>query len=212
MPVTPRRSCCVIFCLLIPSLCLAASKQKQAEQLTYKPPAGWDRTEQERIVVFTPPDVPPSKCALVVTPGEDLDGDFVKWFKTKWDALRKGAKVVQGGERTGQDGPNGSSVLYEAALVEVEGAGGAKRRAGLLLYAVNIGSVVHWVLFKTDGPELFNKHKKTVNQFLAGMKFVDVAPADDAGSAKDPAAKPKAKPQPKKPRAVEQAARGAGRA
>ena len=64
---------------------------KQAEELTYIAPAGWDRSEQERIVVFTPPKVPPSRCALIVTPGENLEGDFLKWFKTKWDAVARTA-------------------------------------------------------------------------------------------------------------------------
>src|SRR5688500_4799071 len=86
---------------------------EQAAEVTYTIPAGWERLEQERIVVLTPKGVTPQQCALIVTPGETLEGDnFLKWFKEKWDALRKDAKVVQGGERTGQDGPNGSSVLY----------------------------------------------------------------------------------------------------
>lgn len=179
MALSGPASCGIPFLVaLLPCLLVAAPTSKQAEELAYTPPAGWERTEQERIVVFTPPGVAPSKCALIVTPGENLEGDFGRWFKTKWEALRKGAKVVQGGERTGQEGPNGSSVMYAAALVEAEGEGGAKRRAGLLLYAVNVGSAVHWVVFKTDGPELFNKHKKTVNQFLAGMKFVESIEGD----------------------------------
>jgi hypothetical protein len=94
--------------------------------------------------------------------------------------------VVQGGERTGQEGPNGSSVLYQAALVETPAEGGAMQRTGLLLYAVNVGTAVHWVLFKTSGPELFNQHKKTVNQFLAGMKFVETGRAS-ADRSKDKA-------------------------
>ena len=181
MPLSRRASCGLfMFLTALPSVGFAApkAKPKQAEELAYTPPAGWERTEQERIVVFTPPGVPPSKCALIITPGENLEGDFGKWFKTKWEALRKGAKVVQGGERTGQEGPNGSSVMYTAALVEMEGGGGAVRRAGLMLYAVNVGSAVHWVVYKTDGPDLFNKHKKTVNQFLAGMKFVEAVEGD----------------------------------
>ena len=176
----------VIVLLVLAPAASAAPKPHQAEELTYTPPAGWERSEQERIVVFTPPNVPPSRCALIVTPGENLDGDFLKWFKTKWDALRKGGKVVQGGERTGQEGPNGSSVLYQAALVETPAEGGAMQRTGLLLYAVNVGTAVHWVLFKTSGPELFNQHKKTVNQFLAGMKFVETGRAS-ADRSKDKA-------------------------
>ena len=181
--------------LIIQSLVLAAPKPKQAEELAYTAPAGWDRTEQERIVVFTPPDVPPSKCALIVTPGENLEGDFIKWFKTKWDSLRGRATVVQGGDRTGQDGPNGSSVLYEAALVEIEGEGGAKRRGGLLLYAVHVGSAVHWVVFRTNGPELFNKHKKTVNQFLAGMKFVETTAGGEKPAKKEQKERPRVVPR-----------------
>jgi hypothetical protein len=43
------------------------------------------------------------------------------------------------------------------------------------------------VLFRTDGPELFNQHKKTVNQFLAGMKFVESGKAPpDRSKAKAP--------------------------
>ena len=148
------------------------------EQMTYTAPAGWDKSEQERLTIFTPPNVPPTKAALSVTPGQDLDGDFVKWFRQKWDALRKGDEVVQGGERTGQDGPNGSSVLYQAGLLEGLGAGGARKQTGLLLYAVHIGNGVHWVVFRTDGPEAFNRYKKTVNQFLAGLKFVESVPDD----------------------------------
>jgi hypothetical protein len=190
-----------LLCLwIVPGLLFAeaapgAPKPKQAEELTYIAPAGWDRSEQERIVVFTPPKVPPSRCALIVTPGENLEGDFLKWFKTKWDAVRKDGRVVQGGERTGQEGPNGSSVLYQAALVEAPAEDGAKKRTGLLLYAVNIGSAVHWVLFKTDGPELFNQHKKTVNQFLAGLKFVETVNAPPDGANKKPAEKPKLPPR-----------------
>ena len=194
----------------------AAPKKKQPEELSYTPPAGWERTEQERIVIFTPPGVAPTKCALIVTPGENLEGDFLKWFKAKWDALRQGAKTVQGGERTAMDGPHESSVMIQAALLESEaesggGAGGAagggtgggvKKRTGLLLYAANVGSAVHWVVFRTDGPELFNKHKKTVNQFLAGIKFVEIAP----GPKSQP--KPQPKPQPGKVRPTTPAARG----
>lgn len=187
-----------------------AAENAQAEELTYTPPTGWDRSEQERIVVFTPPGLPPSKCALIVTPGENLEEDFLKWFKTKWDALRKGANVVQGGDRTGQDGPNGSSVLYQAALIEEITEARTKKQTGLLLYAVHVGSAVHWVVFRTDGPERFNQYKKTVNQFLAGMKFVETAPADDAGKEKQPAPKPKPAKRSLTEQAAERAATPAG--
>ena len=40
-----------------------------------------------------------------------------------------------------------------------------------MFYAVHVGDAVHWVVFKTDSHELFNEHKKTVNAFLAGLKF-----------------------------------------
>jgi hypothetical protein len=162
-----------------------AGDRASAEQMTYTAPAGWERSEQERLTIFTPPNVPPTKAALIVTPGQDLDGDFVKWFRQKWDALRKGDEVVQGGDRTGQDGPNGSSVLYQAALLEGLGVGGAKKQTGLLLYAVHIGTGVHWVVFRTDGPEAFNKYKKTVNQFLAGLKFVESVPDDGKRKAQE---------------------------
>ena len=205
MPLTrlpPRVALIALFFLAPATAATAAAatapKPKPAEELTYTAPAGWDRAEQERIVVFTPPDVPPSRCALIVTPGENLHGDFLKWFKSKWDALRKGGKVVQGGERTGQEGPNGSSVLYQAALVELPAEGGANRRTGLLLYAVNVGSVVHWVLFRTDGPELFNQHKKSVNQFLAGMKFVQTENAPRQRPKDSAPEKRKAAPQRKR--------------
>ena len=141
------------------------------EELTYTVPAGWERSEKDRIVVLTPPGVPAEKCSLVVTPGETLKGEFADWFKERWDVLRKGAKVAQGGARSGNKGPDGSSFLVQAGLVESAAEDGDKKTTGLLLYAVHIGDAVHWVVFRTDGPALFNEHKKTVNTFLAGMKF-----------------------------------------
>ena len=179
----------------------APAADRPAEEMTYTPPAGWEKTEQERITVFSPPGVPPTKCAIIVTPGENLDTDFLKWFRTKWDALRKGGKVIQGGDRTGQDGPNGSSVLYQAALVESEGEGGAKRRTGLLLYAVHIGSAVHWVVFRTDGADLFNRYKKTANQFMAGLRFVETTQENSSDSDAPPIVKPRPKPTAKGRRA-----------
>ena len=160
---------------------------QQVAEVTYTVPAGWERLEQERIVVLTPKGMTPRQCALIVTPGETLEGDnFLKWFKEKWDALRNDGKIVQGGERTGQDGPNGSSVLYRAALIETTGEGGKKHTAGLLLYAVHIGDAVHWIVFRTDGPALFNKHKKTVNRFLGGLKFTEAPAPAPSPAQKDP--------------------------
>jgi hypothetical protein len=173
--------------------------RETAAEVTYTIPAGWERLEQDRIVVLTPKGMTPQKCALIITPGETLEGDnFLKWFKDKWDALRKDAKVVQGGERTGQDGPNESSVLYQAALLEAAGEGGTKQRTGLLLYAVHIGDAVHWIVFKTNGPALFNQHKKTVNRFLAGLKFAEAKPKDQP---RDQPGKPKKPVEPASDRA-----------
>ena len=174
----------VVLLFAATSTALAAPRPKATEELTYTPPVGWERTEQERLVIFTPPNVPPTRCALIVTPGENLEGDFGKWFRTKWDALRKNGKVVQGGERTAMEGPNGSSAMIQAALVESEAPEGRKKRTGLLLYAFNIGSAVHWVAFRTDGPDLFNEHKKTVNKFLAGLKFVETTTGRQEGTDK----------------------------
>ena len=201
--------------LFLPSASVAAEPKPDAkkgastEEMTFTAPPGWEKSEQERLTIFTPPGVPPTTAALIVTQGQNLDGDFVKWFRAKWDALRKGDEVVQGGERTGQDGPSGSSVLYQAALLEGLGAGGARKQTGLLLYAVHIGTGVHWVVFRTDGPEPFNKYKKTVNKFLAGLKFVETVPEGADAKAKangkgkpkeqqDPAPPPTPKPKPQR--------------
>jgi hypothetical protein len=146
-----------------------------AADVTYTVPAGWERAEKERVVTLTPPGTPAEKCSIVLTPAEPLRGDFDAWFKQRWDSLRNGAKVVHGGERTGQEnGPNGSSFYHQAALLESAGENGAPlARRGLLLYAVHVGDVVHWVVFRTNGPKLFNEHKKAVNRFLAGLQFYD---------------------------------------
>jgi hypothetical protein len=165
--------------LLLALLALAAAPAKEPapppSDVTYSVPAGWDRVEKDRVVTLTPQGTPAAKCSIVLTPAEPLRGDFDAWFTQRWDSLRKGAKVVQGGERTGQqNGPNGSSFFHQVALLETPGENGAPPgRAGLLLYAVHVGDVVHWVVFRTDGPKLFNEHKKTVNRFLAGLQFYD---------------------------------------
>jgi hypothetical protein len=167
---------------------------EHAGGVTYSIPPGWERVEQDRIVILTPKDVSPEQCSLVLTPGETLgaDGNFTKWFKDKWDGLTKGWKLVQGGERTGQEGPRGSSVFYQAGMLEAV-VDGKVTRSGLLLYAVHVGDAVHWVVFKTDGAQLFNQHKKTVNAFLGGLKFSETTtetrqPAPEKPKAKRPPA------------------------
>ena len=141
------------------------------DEVTYTVPQGWVRSEKGRVVTLTPAGVSAERCSLVLTPGEKLDGDFGEWFGRRWDELRAGGKVVQGGSRTGRDGPRGNSFLHQAALLETKDADGTDKRVGLLLYAVHLGDVVHWVVFRTDGPALFNEHKKTVSEFLARMQF-----------------------------------------
>jgi hypothetical protein len=167
---------------------------EHAGEVTYSIPPGWERVEQDRVVVLTPRDVAPEQCSVVLTPGETLgaDANFNKWFKDKWDALTRGWKLVQGGERTGREGPRGSSVFYQAGMLEAV-VNGKVTRTGLLLYAVHVGDAVHWVVFRTDGATLFNQHKKTVNAFLGGLKFAETtAEAPKHG----PAEKPKPKPPP----------------
>ena len=179
-------------CALLPLVLAAAPAadderiEKQGE-VSYTIPEGWERAEREGIVVLTPRDTSPEQCAVVVTPSEKLPaaGDFKKWFGEKWEALRKKWKVVQGGQRSGKAGPNGSSVLVQTALLEAI-VDDQPVRSGLMLYAVHVGDAVHWVLFKTDSAKLFNEHKKTVNAFLAGLKYsqttveVKPRPRDDA--------------------------------
>jgi hypothetical protein len=178
-----------VLCVLL-SVAEPAADEERVEQqgeVTYTIPTGWERNERDGIVVLTPNNASPEQCAVVVTPGETLraEGDFSKWFNDKWEALRKRWKVVQGGQRSGKQGPNGSSVLVQTALLEAV-VDGQPVRNGLMLYAVHIGDAVHWVVFRTDGASLFNEHKKTVNTFLAGLKFsqttieVKPRPRDDA--------------------------------
>jgi hypothetical protein len=146
-----------------------------ASDVTYTVPAGWEKAEKDRVVTLTPPGTSAEQCSIVLTPAEPLKGDFAAWFAERWDGLRDGAKVVQGGERTGQpNGPHGSSYFTQAALLESPAEkGAAPVRTGLLLYAVHVGDAVHSVVFRTDGPMMFNEHKKTVNRFLAGLQFYD---------------------------------------
>ena len=102
------------------SLARAHEDVQHAGEVTYTIPPGWEQTEKQRIVVLTPKGSSPEQASLVVTPGETLAAgrNFPEWFKDKWEGLRKEWKVVQGGERTGQEGPLGSSVLYQAAMLE----------------------------------------------------------------------------------------------
>ena len=184
---------CLLFALLTAAAAPAPPAQPgptpvPAEEVTYAIPEGWEKSEKDRIVVLTPPGTSAAKCSLVVTPGEKLEGEFSKWFASRWDALRKGAKVAQGGGRTGKEGPRGSSFLYQAALLESAGEGAEKQTSGLLLYAVHVGDAVYPVVFRTDGPALFNEHKKTVNAFLAGLKFTQTETAEPTPRRKKPAA------------------------
>ena len=187
----------IIFVALVGAATSAAADDPPVEhagEVTYSIPPGWERVEQERIVILTPKNASPDQCSIVLTPGETLgpDGNFTKWFKDKWDGLAKGWKLVQGGERTGQEGPRGSSVFYQAGMLEAV-VNGKPARTGLLLYAVHVGDAVHWVVFRTDGAKLFNQHKKTVNAFLGGLKFSETTTEPRQAA---PVEKPKPKPPP----------------
>jgi hypothetical protein len=186
---------------LLVLLALAAAPAKEpakqttppTSDVTYTVPAGWERAEKDQVVTLTPPATPAEQCSIVLTPGEPLKGDFAGWFAERWDKLRDGAKVVQGGERTGQpNGPHGSSYFTQAALLESPAENGAAPvRTGLLLYAVHVGEAVHTVVFRTDGPKRFNEHKKTVNRFLAGLQFYDTR--------RERSPRPAVKPRPAEP-------------
>ena len=176
----------------------AAPEHPADADVTFTVPDGWKRVDRDRVIVLMPEGATPLECAVVISPGEKLDDDdFPKWFAAKWDALRKGGKVVQGGARSGKEGPDGSSVLVQAGLLESPGAPGERKTTtGLMLYAVRVGDAAHYAVFKTDGAAKFNEYKKTVNQFLASMKFTETKVVETPPDAKKPKRPPAVRRRP----------------
>ena len=193
----------LLLCLVTVAIAGADADPEQVGEVTYRVPAGWEKIQQDRIVILTPRGSTPDECSVVLTSGETLaaDANFNQWFKDKWAALHEGWKVVQGGQRTGQEGPRGSSVYYQAAMLEAVVDGKPTRR-GLLLYAVHVGDAVHWVVFRTEGAKPFNEHKKTVNAFLSGLKIAEV---EAPGARRQKKAQPKPPSERAKPPQVLQA-------
>jgi len=172
----------------------AAPDHPADADVTFTVPEGWKRVDRDRVIVLMPEGATPLECAVVISPGEKLDDDdFPKWFTAKWDALRKGGKVVQGRARSGKEGPDGSSVLVQAGLVEAPGAAAERKiTTGLMLYAVRVGDAAHYAVFKTDGAAKFNEYKKTVNQFLGSMKITETKVIETPPEARKPAKRPPA--------------------
>lgn len=184
----------------------AEEKLETAGNIRFRRPKGWERTEKEGIVLLNPKNVSPADCSVVLVSGEGLQDELLPWFKKKWDALARGRKITDGGERNAQEGAGGVTVVYQQALLQ--DAKGEKKKAGQLLYAAQVAGGVEWVLFQTSDPTLFNRYNNTVSRMLSGLKFVSKQPAsEDDGSGESGGAEespPRGKPrQPREPETPE---------
>ena len=154
-----------------------------AGNIRFTTPPDWEKAEKKKgIVLLNPKGMTPTECSVVLVSGEQLKGDFLQWFKKKWSAFAKDLTVIEGGERTAQDGPGGAEVLYESALLGKE----KTPQAGVLLWAAHYGTGTEWILFQASSAETFNKERPAVVELLAGIRLgsapkVVAAPPKKAG-------------------------------
>jgi hypothetical protein len=180
-----------------PAATAPTSKTGKVGSIRYTAPKGWEVTqkEKEQIAVLNPPGETPLTCSVILVSGEvPSDGDFLKWFQTKWTKLCKGMQTAQSNDAVAKKGAGGVDVLYQSALLQDD----KKNTTGLLLYAAKVGDVIEWAVFQTAGTQRFNKYNKSVSSMLGSLKFERKveAPAEKK-SPDDPLDKPLA-PAPKK--------------
>src|SRR4051812_7925235 len=82
-----------------------AAPTERIGNIRFTTPADWEKSEKKGFAILNPKDVKPTDCSIVLVSGEQLKGDFLQWFKKKWTAFAKDLTVIEGGERTTQEGP-----------------------------------------------------------------------------------------------------------
>lgn len=158
----------------------------------FKPPDGWKRLEQSQALVFVPNDLQQGqRCLLALLPGQELQGDFRKWFDSALSDSLKGERVVSRNEPAAQRADEGYDTLYTVVVTESK-TGQQEYRFYL---AAHPGTRAEMLAFLAAGKEVFDRYQPVLMEFIKNWNFANVSakptertpdrgPSDTVGAAR----------------------------
>src|SRR5437879_5583176 len=92
-------SLAVILYFVLVSAVYAQSPLSRVGNVLFVAPEGWRRVEKDGATVFVAPDSVANRitCSITILPGEQLDGDFRKWYDSMLERAKSGFQVISGG-------------------------------------------------------------------------------------------------------------------
>jgi hypothetical protein len=144
----------------------SAPPRQAAGSVALTVPDGWTRLERGSIVSFAPA-ADPGGVALHLPPGEDLAGDFARWFDQRWRALLSQYPPVEAGEPNDLQPPGMRARMAMAALHDVRDA-----PFMVMLLAVSAGSRAQPVLVTFRDSEAMTRHNAEVQAALESVRLL----------------------------------------
>src|SRR5438067_5082800 len=145
-----------IFSLPLSRVGYAQSPVIQVGNVLFKAPSDWRRIEKDGAVLFMPSDSPADSapCTLTIMPGQELDGDFKKWFETAIEQVRSGLQVISGGGVTTANLKEGYSVAWSIMIAE-----DAKGQRSYRFYlAAHPGNRAELITFVTTTQDAYDRY------------------------------------------------------
>lgn len=129
-------------------------------------PDGWARIDTGRVVSFAP-SADPGAVALHLPPGEEVTGDFARWFDQRWRALLSEYPAVNAGAPQDLQPPGMRARMAMAALHDVRDA-----PFMVMLVAVAAGSRAQPVLVAFRDSDAMTRHEAQVQSAIDSMRLL----------------------------------------
>jgi hypothetical protein len=161
-------------CVLLHAATVACAQRARADQfgnISFKPPAGWQRTEQGGALLLVPPDLPSGQsCVLIVLPGEELRGDFRAAFDAARTALQRGERLISEGDVSAERNANGFDTLSALALTEDQ----TGQRTYRFYLAAHPGARFEMFVFAATNDELLKRYVPVFKDFVSSVSFANL--------------------------------------
>ena len=135
----------------------------------FRAPAGWQKRQIAGSLALSSPD---GRAAILLTPGEKLNGDLREWFDAKIERLHRSVTVVRASPVQSQKNKSGYTVLAQSVVVE--------SRSGATSFqfymAGNPSGRAEFASYVAGDAASFVKYNSVVMQFFEGADFVHLEP------------------------------------
>jgi hypothetical protein len=158
---------------ILQSIILASAQTpvSQVDNVLFKAPEGWRRSEQNGAIIFVSPDSPADRnlCSLTIFPGQELEGDFRAWFDAKMKKEKEGLQIIGGDGVSSTKLKEGYPVLWSIFI--------AKDSQGNLSYhfylAAQPGSRVEMISYIAKTQDAYNSNRRVLESFIDSLDFAN---------------------------------------